>query len=90
MKPHQADLTRQAVAIMTAWGDGGDDTSFGIETLTDIIQERGKGDVWTGAIDVISGFVNLTGLLLVQRFKDTGEDERATLQLVASDLSPVD
>jgi hypothetical protein len=90
MTPHQADLTRHAVAIMTAWGDNGDDASFGIDTLTDIIQERGKGDLWTGAVDVIGGLVNLTGLLLVQRFKDTGQDERATLQLVATDISPVE
>lgn len=87
MTPHQADLTRHAVAIMTAWGDSGDDTSFGIDTLTDIIQERGEGDLWTGAVEVITGLVNLTGLLLVQRFKDTGQDEQATLQLVATDIT---
>lgn len=88
MTPHQAELTRQAVAIMTAWGDSGHDTSFGIDTLTDIIQERGRGDLWTGAVEVISGLVNLNGLLLVQRFKDTGQDGQATLQLVATDISP--
>ena len=90
MTPHQADLTRHALAIMTAWGDRGDDTSFGIDTVTDIIQERGKGDLWTGAVEVITGLVNLNGLLLVQRFKDTGQNERATLQLVATDISPVE
>jgi len=89
MKPRQADLTRQAVAIMTAWVDSSEDASFGIETLTDILQERGDGDVFVGAIEVISGFVNLTGLLMVQRYRDTGEDERATLQMVAADLSSV-
>ena len=87
MKPRQADLTRQAVAIMTAWVDSREDPSFGIETLTDILEERGDGDVFTGAIEVIGGFVNLTGLLMIQRYKDTGEDERATLQRVAADLS---
>ena len=87
MKPRQAELTRQAVAIMTAWVDSGEDPSFGIETLTDILEERGDGDVFTGAIEVIGGFVNLTGLLMIQRYKDTGEDERATLQRVAADLS---
>ncbi|MFL6081114.1 MAG: hypothetical protein ACJ714_14390 [Ornithinibacter sp.] len=87
MKPRQADLTREAVAIMTAWVDSSDDPSFGIETLTDILQERGEGDVFRGAIEVIGGFVNLTGLLMVQRYRDTGQDERATLQRVAADLN---
>ena len=87
MKPRQADLTREAVAIMTAWVDSGDDASFGIKTLTDILQERGEGDAFTGAIEVISGFVNLTGLLMVQRYRDTGQDERATLQRVAAHIN---
>ena len=72
---------------MTAWVDGHDDASLGIETLTDILQERGNGDVFTGAIEVIGGFVNLTGLLMIQRYRETGEDERATLQRVAADIS---
>ncbi len=87
MKPRQAELTREAVAIMTAWVNSGDDPSFGIQTLTDILQERGEGDAFTGAIEVIGGFVNLTGLLMVQRYQDTGQDERATLQQVAADLN---
>jgi hypothetical protein len=87
MKPRQADLTRDAVAIMTAWVDSTDDPSFGIETLIDILQERGDGDAFTGAIEVISGFVNLTGLIMVQRYHDTGQDERATLQRVAADIN---
>jgi len=45
MKPRQADLTRDAIAVMTAWVDSGDDPSFGIQTLTDILEERGEGDV---------------------------------------------
>jgi hypothetical protein len=87
MKPRQADLTREAIAIMTAWVDSGDDPSFGIQTLTDILEERGEGDVFIGAIEVIGGFVNLTGLLMVQRYRDTGQDERATLQQVAVDIN---
>ncbi len=87
MKPRQADLTRDAVAIMTAWVDGTQDASFGIQTLTDILVERGEGDAFTGAIEVISGFVNLTGLLMVQRYRETGQDERATLQRVAADIN---
>jgi hypothetical protein len=87
MKPHQADLTRQAVAIMTAWVDSGDDSSLGIRTLTDILQERDDGDVFNGAIEVIGGFVNLTALLMIQRYRDTGQDELATLQLVGADIS---
>ena len=87
MKPRQADLTREAVAIMTAWVESGEDPSFGIRTLTEILEERGEGDVFTGAIEVIGGFVNLTGLLMVQRYWDTGQDERATLQRVAADLN---
>lgn len=88
MKPHQADLTRQAVAIMTAWVDDGGDSSFGIETLTNILQERDDGDVFKGAVEVIGGFVNLTGLLMIQRYRDTGQDELATLQQVAADINP--
>ena len=87
MKPPQADVTREAVAILTAWVDSADDPAFGIQTLTDILEERGQGDVFTGAIEVISGFVNLTGLLMVQRYGDTGHDERATLQQVAADIN---
>ena len=89
MEPRQADLTREAVAIMTAWVESGDDATFGIRTLTDIVEERGNGDVFAGAIEVLGGFVNLAGLLMVQRYKDTGQDERATLQLVAADISQV-
>jgi len=74
---------------MTAWVDSGEDGDFGIETLTDILQERGNGDVFAGAIEVIGGFVNLAGLLMVQRYRDTGQDELATLQSVAADLSSV-
>ena len=74
---------------MTAWVDSGDDASFGMQTLTDILEERGDGDVFAGAIEVIGGFVNLTGLLMVQRYEDTGEDERATLQRVAANISSV-
>jgi len=87
MKPRQAELTRQAVAIMTAWVDSEGDSSFGIETLTDILQERDDGDVFTGAVEVIGGFVNLTGLLMIQRYRDTGQDELATLRLVAADIT---
>jgi hypothetical protein len=87
MKPRQADLTREAITIMTAWADSGDDPSFGIQTLTDILEERGEGDVFIGAIEVIGGFVNLTGLLMVQRYRDTGQDERATLQQVAVEIN---
>ena len=87
MKPRQADLTRQAVAIMTAWVDSGEDSTLGIKTLTDILQERDDGDVFKGAIEVIGGFVNLTGLLMIQRYRDTGQDELATLQLVGADIS---
>jgi len=87
MTPHQADLTRQAVAIMTAWMDCEDDSSLGTETLTDILQERADGDVFKGAIEVIGGFVNLTGLLIVQRYRETGEDELATLQMLGANIT---
>lgn len=87
MTPHQADLTHQAVAIMTAWMDSEGDPAFGIQTVTDILQERDDGDLFTAAIEVIGGFVNLTGLLMLQRHSDTGQDERATLQMVAADIS---
>jgi hypothetical protein len=87
MKPRQAELTHQAVAIMTAWLDSEGDSSFGIETLIDILQERDDGDVFTGAVEVIGGFVNLTGLLMIQRYRDTGQDELATLRLVAADIT---
>jgi hypothetical protein len=87
MKQRQADLTRQAVAIMTAWVDSGEDSALGIKTLTDILQERDDGDVFKGAIEVIGGFVNLTGLLMIQRYRDTGQDELATLRLVGADIS---
>jgi hypothetical protein len=86
MKPRQADVTRQAVAIMTAWLDSGSDESLGIKILTDILQERDDGDVFIGAVEVIGGFVNLTELLMIQRYRDTGQDELATLQLVAADI----
>ncbi len=72
---------------MTAWVDSGEDSTLGIKTLTDILQERDDGDVFKGAIEVIGGFVNLTGLLMIQRYRDTGQDELATLQLVGADIS---
>lgn len=87
MTPHQADLTRQAVAIMTAWMDNQGDSTFGIQTVADILEDRQDGDLFTAAIEVIGGFVNLTGLLMLQRYSDTGQDERTTLQLVAADIS---
>jgi hypothetical protein len=69
---------------MTAWLDSEGDSSFGVETLTDILQERDDGDVFTGAVEVIGGFVNLAGLLMIQRYRDTGQDELGTLRLVAA------
>lgn len=90
MREHQADLTRQAIAIMTAWVDSSDDgSSFGIDTLTGILQDRDDGDLFTGAIEMIGGFVNLAALLMLQRYADTGQDEQATLQLIAADLNAV-
>ena len=67
---------------MTAWLDSEGDSSFGVETLTDILQD--DGDVFTGAVEVIGGFVKLAGLLMIQRYRDTGQDELGTLRLVAA------
>jgi hypothetical protein len=53
MKPRQADLTRQAVAIMTAWVDSGEDSALGIKTLTDILQERDRHQL--RCVDPLSG-----------------------------------
>jgi hypothetical protein len=87
MTPHQADLTRQAVAIMTAWLECEGDSRFGIQTIADILDDRDDGDLFTAAVELIAGFVNLTGLLMLQRYSDTGQDEGSTLRLLAADIS---
>jgi hypothetical protein len=89
MTPHQAQLTRHAVAIMTAWMDDEGDSRFGIETVADILADRDDGDLFRAAVEVIGGFVNLTGLLMLHLYSETGQDENETLQLLAAEISSV-
>jgi hypothetical protein len=81
---HKQRYTRHAVAIMAEWlGDGAGETGRVSEMVTQIVRERDDGDVAAGLTEVVIGFINLTGQLLLHANDRTGVRGEELLREVA-------
>ena len=84
MSSHKQRYTRHAVAIMAEWlGDGAGETGRVSEMVTQIVRERDDGDVAAGLTEVVIGFINLTGQLLLHANDRTGVRGEELLREVA-------
>lgn len=73
MSSHKQRYTRHAVAIMAEWlGDADGRTDRVSEAVAQIVEESGNGDVAAGLTEVVIGFINLTGQLLLHANDRTG------------------
>ena len=90
MSSHKQRYTRHAVAIMAEWlGDGDGQTGRVSDMVTQIVSEREDGDVAAGMTEVVIGFINLTGQLLLHTNDRTGVRGEELLREVAR-LAAVD
>ena len=76
------DNLSKAIAVMTAWQSGSEleHQQFTAATANDMM------DAGDGPLDLISGFITLTGWRLARIEKTTGADAAATLQDIARRL----
>jgi len=77
MNEDQVDNLSRAIAVMTAWYSEPGHHQFTAETANDMM------DAGEGPLELISGFITLTGWLLARVEKATGADAAATLQDIA-------
>ncbi len=75
------EKTRWAIDVMTAWGDGDRNTEFMHERIDAYLSEP------DGCAGLITGFVNLSALLLSGMEMTTGKGRCETLQAIASTVS---
>jgi hypothetical protein len=75
------DKTRWAIDVMTAWIDDDSDTDFVHARIDAYLSEP------EGCSGLITGLVNLTGLLLMGMEVSTGKATPEILQAIASTLS---
>ncbi len=73
------DNLSKAIAVMTAWQSGSEleHQQFTAQTANDMM------DAGEGPLDLISGFITLTGWLLTRIESSTGTTPGATLQDIA-------
>jgi hypothetical protein len=70
---HKQRYTKHAVAIMTEWLSDEDGGSGRVgDMVTQIVEEAGDGDVAAGLTELVVGFINLTGQLLLHANDRTG------------------
>ena len=74
------DKTRWAIDVMTAWTQD-QDTAFMHERINAYLTEP------EGSSGLITGLVNLSGLLLMGMGVTTGKTTRETLQAIASTVA---
>ncbi|OYN76025.1 hypothetical protein [Mycolicibacterium sphagni] len=74
------DKTRWAIDVMTAWAQGGD-TGFVRDRVDSYLGEP------HGCPGLITGLINLSGLLLMGMEATTGKTTPEILQAIASTLS---
>jgi hypothetical protein len=69
----------KAIAVMTAWHAGSEleDHQFTAQTANDMM------DAGDGPLDLVSGFITLTGWLLTRLESSTGVTSAETLQDIA-------
>lgn len=82
MTPEQAQYGRMAVEIMATWTADADNANEVVPQHLNLLMQEGATPV-EAAVQLIYGFVNLTGLLLVQRLAEQGTPEEQTLQEIA-------
>jgi len=75
------DKTRWAVDVMTAWIDEDSDTDFVHERIDAYLSEP------EGCSGLITGLINLTGLLLMGMEVGSGKSTPQILRAIASTLS---
>ncbi|MCV7225154.1 hypothetical protein [Mycolicibacterium komossense] len=74
------DKTRWAIDVMTAWAQGGD-TGFVHDRVDSYLGEADGGP------GLITGLINLSGLLLMGMEATTGKSTPEILQAIASTVS---
>ncbi|MCV7228455.1 hypothetical protein [Mycolicibacterium komossense] len=75
------EKTRWAIDVMTAWSDGDHNGEFLHERIDAYLAEP------DGTAGLITGLVNLSGLLLMGMEMTTGKGGCETLQAIASTVS---
>jgi hypothetical protein len=75
------EKTRWAIDVMTAWSHNDHDTDFMRERIDTYLAEPG------GCTGLITGLVNLSGLLLSGMEMTTGRSTPEVLQAIASTVS---
>jgi hypothetical protein len=79
------DLTRRAIEVMTAWLDDPNKTDFAVSRAVDLIVKQDEmQDAAAAAHELITGFINLSGLLLFRIEEATGDKGPTTLQKMAA------
>lgn len=76
------DMTRAAIAVMTAWVSAG--PRFATETIRSAVRDREAQGAVDGMSDLLAGFVNLCGLLLVMRDSEQDVSPVGTLREIAA------
>lgn len=85
MSSHKQRYTRHAVAIMSEWlGDSEGASGRVGDRVMQIVEEAGNGDVAAGLIEVVVGFINLTGQLLLHADDRTGVPGEVLLRELAT------
>lgn len=84
MTSHKQRYTKHAVAIMAEWlGDADGHTDRVSDMVAQIVEESGDGDVVAGLTEVVIGFINLTGQLLLHGTDRTGVQGEVMLRDLA-------
>lgn len=81
MRPELVRNTQMAIEVMTAWAsdpDGIDDFIF--DRMRSLIDDAEDGNPLRAAVDLINGFVNLSGELLIQRESEMNARDIDTLR----------
>lgn len=81
--------TKAAIAVMTEWLNEPSGTGKANMTrlVMEIVDETGNGDEVAGLLQLVTGFVNLTGHNLVHYAKLEGTSESELLQSWASRIA---
>lgn len=72
----------EAIAVMTAWSEGGNSNDFAVDTLMDYIRDFGP-DFDTAQRHMSIGMLNLCGLVLMRMEAETGKPVGTILQDIA-------
>jgi hypothetical protein len=76
------DMTRAAIAVMTAWASAG--PALATETIRNTVQDREAQGAMDVTAELLAGLVNLCGLLLVLRDAEHDVSPVGTLREIAA------